>query len=146
MKVRPALLLIENNHVLLLHYRYGDADVYGLPGGNPDKGETLDQTVVRELQEELGIEVEVGPMVLTGEVLTPEIGKDDMLHLIFTGQLIGGIPRLNPQETSALAIAWKPVRELHTLNLYPNVGVQIQDLFLSQTSPGYIGKINQTFF
>ncbi|GAB3324152.1 NUDIX domain-containing protein [Larkinella ripae] len=146
MKVRPALLLIEKNHVLLLHYRYGDADVYGLPGGNPDQGETLEQTVVRELQEELGIEVEVGPLLLTGDVLMPETGKDDVLHVLFAGQLIGGIPRLNPQETSALTVAWKPVHQLDSLNLYPNVGRHIQDLLATQNQPGYIGKIDQFFF
>ncbi|MGA0556047.1 NUDIX domain-containing protein [Larkinella sp. VNQ87] len=146
MKVRPAVLLIENNHVLLMHYRYGETDVYALPGGNPDKGETLEQTVVRELQEELGVDVEVGPLALAGEVILPETGKDDVLHVVFTGQLIGGLPVLNPAETSALAVVWKPVRALDSLNLYPNVGPQIQDLLLSQKSPGYIGKINQTFF
>ncbi|MGV3559858.1 NUDIX domain-containing protein [Larkinella arboricola] len=145
MKVRPAMLLIENNHVLLMHYRYGETDVFGLPGGNPDKGETLNQTVIRELQEELGVEVEIGPVAFFGEVMMPE-SKEDVLHVLFLGQLIGGIPRLNPAETSALAVAWKPISELATLNLYPNVGRQIQSLFTSQNSPGYIGKIDQAFF
>lgn len=140
------MLLIENNHVLLMHYRYGETDVFGLPGGNPDKGETLDQTVIREVQEELGIEVELGPPALFGEVITPESGKEDVLHIIFLAQLIGGIPQLNPAETTALAVAWKPIRELDSLNLYPNVGGQIQNLLASQNSPGYIGKINQAFF
>ncbi|MFC5410660.1 NUDIX domain-containing protein [Larkinella bovis] len=146
MKVRPAVLLIENNHVLLLHYRYGDADVYCLPGGNPDKGETLEHTLVRELQEELGVEVEIGPVAFFGEVIAPETDKPDVLHVVFAGQLIGGIPQLNPAETTARAIAWKPVSQLDALNLYPNVGRNIQDLLLSQNSPGYIGKIDQTFF
>ncbi|GAB3268153.1 NUDIX domain-containing protein [Larkinella harenae] len=129
-----------------MHYRYGETDVYGLPGGNTDKGETLDQTVGRELQEELGIEVEVGPVAFFGEVIMPDTAKEDVLHVVFLGQLIGGIPQINPQETTALAVAWKPVSELDTLNLYPNVGKQIQQLFDSQNSPGYIGKIDQTFF
>ncbi|RRB04158.1 NUDIX domain-containing protein [Larkinella rosea] len=150
MKVRPAVLLIENNHLLLMQYRYGETDVYGLPGGNPDKGETLDQTVMRELREELGVDVEVGPIAFVGEVIFPEIKgvepKEDVLHVVFSGELIGGIPQLNPEETTALAVVWKPVRELDSLNLYPNLGQQIQRWLGSQANLEYIGKINQTFF
>ncbi|GAB3923529.1 NUDIX domain-containing protein [Larkinella terrae] len=150
MKVRPAVLLIENNHLLLMQYRYGEADVYGLPGGNPDKGETLDQTVLRELQEELGVDVEVGPIAFVGEVIFPEIKgaepKEDVLHVVFAGELIGGIPQLNPDETTALAVTWKPVQELDGLNLYPNVGRQIQRWLTAQANLEYIGKIDQAFF
>lgn len=150
MKVRPAVLLIENNHLLLMQYRYGETDVYGLPGGNPDKGETLDLTVMRELQEELGIDVEVGPIAFVGEVIFPETNgsepKEDVLHVVFAGQLIGGIPKLNPEETSALAVKWKPIRELGDLSLYPNVGRQIQRWLTAQANLEYIGKIDQTFF
>jgi 8-oxo-dGTP diphosphatase len=150
MKVRPAVLLIENNHLLLLQYRYGETDVFALPGGNPDKGETLDLTVMRELQEELGIDVEVGPIAFVGEVILPETvdsgAKDDVLHVVFLAQLIGGIPQLNPAETTALAVGWKPISELDGLNLYPNVGRQIQRWLTSQVNLEYIGKIDQTFF
>lgn len=145
MKVRPAILLIENNHVLLMHYRYGGNDVYALPGGNPDKGETLDMTLIRELGEELGVEVEIGPVAFAGEVISPE-EKEDMLHLVFVGQLIGGLPRLNPEHTSALAVLWKPLEELDALNMYPNVGRQIQRWLLGQVNLEYVGKIDQRFF
>ncbi|MEY4541233.1 MAG: hypothetical protein RLZZ306_2990, partial [Bacteroidota bacterium] len=68
MKVRPSIAIVENNHLLLMRYQYGNTDVYNLPGGNVDKGETITETVVRELMEELGIEVEVETMILSGDV------------------------------------------------------------------------------
>lgn len=55
MKVRPSIAIVENNNLLLMLYKYSNTDVYNLPGGNVDKGETLSETVVRELMEELGI-------------------------------------------------------------------------------------------
>ncbi|WP_128545464.1 NUDIX domain-containing protein [Larkinella soli] len=150
MKVRPAILLIENNHLLLMQYRYGDTDVFALPGGNPEPGETMDLTLIRELQEELGVEVEIGPIAFVGEVIQPQTGepegKEDVLHVVFLGQVIGGIPRLNPTETTALAVSWKPVGELASLNLYPNVGRQIQRWLTTQIQQEYIGKIDQKFF
>ena len=51
MRVRPCALIIERNCVLTMKYRYGEADVYALPGGNPDPGESLAQVIVRELRE-----------------------------------------------------------------------------------------------
>jgi hypothetical protein len=36
MKVRPSVAIIENNHLLLMRYEYGNAHVFNLPGGNTD--------------------------------------------------------------------------------------------------------------
>ncbi len=140
MKVRPSALIIENNHVLLLRYNYSGNDVFALPGGNPDLGETLTQAVERELSEELGIETEIGEMLMAGEVLLSPT-KEDVLHCIFRGQIVGGIPILNPAQTTALEIVWQPVAALAQLNLYPNVGSCIASM-----RGGYVGKIDQSFF
>ncbi len=140
MTVRPALLLRRAGALLTLRYRYGSADVYGLPGGNPDPGEILAETLVRELREELGLTVRVGALVLAGEVLFP--GKKAVLHCLFEGEMEAGEPVLNPAETSALEVVWLPLSQLPTFNLYPNVGGALQ---IAQ--PGeYIGRIDQPWF
>lgn len=140
MKVRPSVAIVENDQILLMRYRYGNTDVYNLAGGNVDKGETLASTVVRELQEELGIDIELGEMLLTGDVIMPE-GKEDVLHCVFKAKILNGMPVLNPQETSALEVLWKPVEELNQLDMYPNVGIELQKA-LNQGFE-YIGKIRQ---
>jgi 8-oxo-dGTP diphosphatase len=145
MKVRPSIAIVENNHLLLMQYCYGNTDVYNLPGGNVDKGETLTETVVRELMEELGIEVEVGEMILSGDVIMPE-GKEDVLHCVFEGKIITGKPLLNPKETSALAVVWMPLVDLHELEMYPNVGAELQLFYLKGRGINYMGKIGQKWF
>ncbi|GAB3987870.1 NUDIX domain-containing protein [Spirosoma daeguense] len=149
MKVRPAVLLWRQNNsqveILLMRYHYGEQDVFALPGGSPDRGETLPETIVREVQEELGVDVEVGEMVLAGEMLLSQ-RNDDVLHVIFAGRNIIGTPTLNPAETTALELAWKPVSELNTLNLYPNIGAKLQPWFNSATYLGYVGRIEQQYF
>ena len=145
MKVRPSIAIVENNHLLLMQYRYGNTDVYNLPGGNVDKGETLTETVVRELMEELGIEVELDTMILSGDVIMPE-GKDDVLHCVFEGKIITGKPILNPKQTSALSIVWMPLVDLHELEMYPNVGAELQLYYLKGRGIDYIGKIVQRWF
>ena len=145
MKVRPSIAIVENNHLLLMQYRYGNTDVYNLPGGNVDKSETLTETVVRELMEELGIEVDLEGMILSGDVIMPE-GKEDVLHCVFEGKINTGKPILNPKETSALAVAWMPLVDLHELEMYPNVGADLQRFYLKKQRIGYTGKIRQKWF
>jgi 8-oxo-dGTP diphosphatase len=145
MKVRPAVVILENNHLLLMRYHYGGQDVYNLPGGNPDPGETLADTLVRELNEELGVHIEVGALWLMGEVFRPELGKE-ILHCVFAAQIVGGIPALNPAHTSAQALDWVPISKLGSLALYPQVGQAIQDVIFTQKWGQYIGKIPQQWY
>jgi 8-oxo-dGTP diphosphatase len=145
MKVRPSIAIVENNHLLLMQYQYGNTDVYNLPGGNVDKGETLSETVVRELMEELGVEVNLETMILSGDVIMPE-GKEDVLHCVFEGKIITGKPILNPKETSALSVVWMPLENLHELEMYPNVGAELQRFYLKGREIDYMGKIGQKWF
>ena len=48
----------DYSHVLAMHmFRGTDHELYGLPGGHIDAGEVPDQTIIREIEEELGIVV-----------------------------------------------------------------------------------------
>ncbi len=58
--------LVFRNGKLLITKRYDDAHLGGLwefPGGKLEPNETFEQCLVRELQEELSIEVHVGKLV-----------------------------------------------------------------------------------
>lgn len=149
MKVRPSALIWRQNaaqtEILLMRYQYGGQAVFALPGGNPDRGETLPQTIVREIREELGVSVEVGEMILAGEMLLSQ-RNDDVLHVVFATRNLLGEPTLNPAETTALELVWIPVLELSQLNMYPNIGAKIQPWFSSATYLGYIGRIEQAYF
>ncbi|GAB3980317.1 hypothetical protein GCM10028806_47600 [Spirosoma terrae] len=149
MKVRPSALIwrlsANQTEVLLMRYNYGGQDVYALPGGNPDRGEILPETVIREIREELGVSVEVGEMILAGEMLLTQ-RNDDVLHVVFAARNLQGEPVLNPAETTALELVWKPVIELDQLNLYPNIGSKLEPWFRSATYLGYVGRIEQQYF
>ena len=142
MRCRPALVLLENNHLLVMKYQYGDHFIYNLPGGNPDPGELLSETIARECMEELGIDVEVGQMLLMGQVSGTE-NRDDVLHILFEGELIGGIPELQVGETNAQEVLWLPINQLSQVTMYPNIGMELTDLLITQQKGKYVGAIQQ---
>ena len=149
MNVRPSALIWRQHEnqteILLMRYQYGGQDVFALPGGRCDRGETLPETVIRELQEELGVSVDIGEMILAGEMLLSE-RSDDVLHVVFAARNLKGEPTLNPAETTALELVWVPVVGIDQLNLYPNVGAKIQPWFSTATYLGYVGRIAQQYF
>lgn len=144
MRVRPAALIIQNDSLLTMRYRYGDTDVYMLPGGNPDPGENLKEALQRELHEELGVEAQVGEMLLCGEVINWG-GKEDTLHCVFEVLGLSGQPQLNPDQTTAGAIAWVPVSELEDKVLYPQVGTHLVAHLTHALPAVHIGRIEQPF-
>ncbi|XWW48150.1 NUDIX hydrolase [Fibrella sp. USSR17] len=145
MTVRPAVVLLRNDAVLLMQYRYGDTDVFALPGGNPDPGEDLEATLERELMEELGVEIQVFNMLFCGVVTRPN-QKEDVLHCVFVGEIFGGEPVLNPAHTSACSVIWKPVEELTDLAMYPSVATAIQEHHTAMLPTTYLGYIEQPFY
>lgn len=145
MNIRPAILIIQDNKILTMQYRYGDADVYNLPGGNVEFGETMSDTLAREMVEELNIEVTVNELITIGEVFFPE-NKKHTLHALFKGKIINGDPIINPAETSALAVKWLNINDLPNINLYPNITNTIVKYLNNQLENPYIGQINQQWF
>jgi ADP-ribose pyrophosphatase YjhB (NUDIX family) len=135
-------VIIENDHVLLMKYQYGNEFIYNLPGGNSEEGELFPNTLSRECQEELAIEVEIGQMLVLGEMQEiPQ--RPASLHVVFQGKIVSGIPILQENETTALEVIWLPISDIGKKLMYPNVGEELQDLLFLQKTGKYIGAIQQ---
>ncbi len=59
MRIRSAAILIQNNSLALMERHRAGMHYFTFPGGGVDAGETPEQAVVREVSEELGVEVKV---------------------------------------------------------------------------------------
>lgn len=142
MNIRPAVCIVENGKLLTMRYRYGNTDVYNLPGGNLEFGEKMAECLIRELQEELQVEVEIGEMLCLADVFIEKKQKQT-LHTVFRGKIISGIPELNPAETSALGIHWLPVEELRTVHLYPAIGNELYKAIHNELPNPFLGRVVQ---
>lgn len=141
------MVILDDDKVLLMKYNYGGNEVYALPGGNPDPGETLEDTLVRELNEELNLSITVSKLLLIGEVIFAEKSKST-LHCIFLGSILSGQPNINPDHTTSLGFEWVNISSAEVINMYPNVGKHFRYL-TGQTSGAetvYIGRIQQNWF
>ena len=142
MRIRPAALIIENNHVLFLRYDYPGGSKFALPGGNVDAGETFPVTIARECEEELGIEVEVHDLLFTGQVHATD-DYSACVHLVFEGDIVGGIPQLHPDETTANDLVWVSADKIAQLNIYPALNDAILDFIHSGKKGQYLGTLKQ---
>jgi ADP-ribose pyrophosphatase YjhB (NUDIX family) len=93
-KVYVATAILDGGQILLT--RREDFEVWCLPGGSVEDGETFAQAAVREVYEEIGLEVRITRLV--GLYSRPHWAETSSHLVVFAGQPTGGVLRLDPKE------------------------------------------------
>jgi mutator protein MutT len=120
--------LIFRDGKLLITQRHADAHLGGLwefPGGKREPGETFEECLVRELREELGIEVEAGEVL---EDLTHDYPEKSVHLKFFHCHLAQG----EPQTLGCADLKWIGREELDD---YPFPAADARLLELLKSSP-----------
>ena len=146
-------LIIHDHHVLTIKKGNEDEAKYVIPGGGQDFNETLSNAMLRECLEELGVKVEVGPLLWVREFISKNHVEnqkaEDRIHIvehIFEASL-EKVPKqfqpLSPDSTQ-LEIQWLPIDRLSEYNYYPREIIPlIQEKSQSKDSAiVYVGDIN----
>ena len=107
-RVRACGCLIREGKILLLnHQGLGDAGYFwNVPGGGPEKGESLQQAIEREFMEETGLEVRTEKFLCLQEYINPPLHA---IELYFRVAFIKGEVRLgsDPENVPLLhKIGW----------------------------------------
>jgi 8-oxo-dGTP diphosphatase len=107
-QIEVSAALIFRDGKLLIAQRHAGAHLGGLwefPGGKREAGETFEQCLIREIREELGVEISVGELF---EEITHDYPEKTVHLKFFICELLHG----EPQPLDCAAVKWIEKSEL----------------------------------
>jgi ADP-ribose pyrophosphatase YjhB (NUDIX family) len=130
---------IQDEQGRLLMIRRTDNNLYSIPGGQVEPGETLSQAAVREVKEETGIEVEVTGLIGIYSNPNHVIAYDDgevrqEFSICFRARPIDG--KLRTSEESS-EVYWVARDDISSLNIHPSIQLRITHGYISPSKPQY---------
>ncbi|WP_042383951.1 NUDIX domain-containing protein [Streptacidiphilus melanogenes] len=139
--VPSVVAVVRNAEGDLLLIRRTDNDRWALPGGGHDIGERIARTVVREVEEETGIVVEVEGLV--GLYTDPEhvMAYDDgevrqQFSICFRARPVGGRLRTSSESKE---VRWVAPADLDALDIHPSMRLRIAHGLSGERTEPYIG-------
>jgi 8-oxo-dGTP diphosphatase len=113
-RVGAYVVCVREGAVLLV--RFTDSRRWALPGGGLDHGEDPRDAAVREVAEETGLEVALGPLLDVGSrVWDDRAYRLHMISIVYAGEITGGTLRHEIGGSSDHA-AWVPLTDLDGLD------------------------------
>jgi mutator protein MutT len=94
--------------------------IWSIPGGAVEVGETLHEALVREIMEETGVPVEVGPLVEVVERILPDADDRIEYHYVILDYLCHAQPVEPKAGSDAAQARWVPFEELDQAGLTPD--------------------------
>jgi len=138
-RIRVAALIVEDGRVLLVRHEKAERSYWLLPGGGVDYGESLPEALVRELREEVRVEVTPGPLSLVSETIA-EDGSRHTVQMVFRAEIRAGKPILG-EDPRVVEVAFIPLEELPSLVLHPPANAAVAALAAGEEWIGYGGVL-----
>lgn len=137
----PAVtVVVANDAGEILLQKRADNGLWALPGGAMDIGESIADTVVREVKEETGLDVE--PTGIVGIYTNPhhvmEYSNGEVrqqFSICFTARIRGGSLAISDESTDLRFVA---PNDLDDLDIHDSIRLRI-DHFLEKRDQPYIG-------
>jgi ADP-ribose pyrophosphatase YjhB (NUDIX family) len=135
-------LIQRDGQLLVVRYNDEHGDWYTLPGGGQRHGEGLESALIREVAEETGAQVRVGPLRFvreciagpTSRALPPDFHQ---VECIFACDLTGPEPGGGREpDATQVGVAWYSVRELRQRCFFP---LALLDALDREQMFGYLG-------
>lgn len=139
--VPSVVAVVQDRHGRVLMIERADNGLWALPGGGHEAGESISGTVVREVREETGYDVEV--VGLTGIYTDPRhvMAYDDgevrqQFSIAFRARLLGGEARTSAESRQ---VAWVDPATVDTLPMHPSMRLRLQHALDPTRTTAYVG-------
>ncbi|ATB36846.1 DNA mismatch repair protein MutT [Cystobacter fuscus] len=111
-RVGVGAFIQDPDHGLLLvrRRRMPEADHWGLPGGKVDFGETLQAAVVREIAEELGVEIALDGLLCLVDQIDVAAGTH-WVSPVYRAHIVRGEP-INREPAALAGVGWFALDDL----------------------------------
>ncbi len=115
---RACVLVVRDGRLLLMRRRRQGRSYDAIPGGTVEPGERFEDTAMREIREETGLEVRLSPPVL-------ELGNQGRREVYFDAveargePVLGGPEALRNSPEDFYALEWVPVDALGRRPILP---------------------------
>jgi ADP-ribose pyrophosphatase YjhB (NUDIX family) len=140
-------ILRWRGRILLLRHEKAGSEVWLLPGGGVQVGESLVRALTRELSEETGLFPDGAEVPLEGPVaIVDSISPDStsyrkhVVHVIFAADVTGSLEEVASQDDAVRGHRAFLVRELDSITVHPPI-----NRFLQRWQPGdpavYLGEM-----
>ena len=136
--VRAAALLVADGKVLLVNHEKAERSYWVLPGGHVRPGETLADALVREMTEELELDVTVGPLVFVHDFIAEE---RHVVNHVFRTEASSTEFHVTPGKVLKRA-RWVPLDELDDVDLLPPIAPELREIITGRARGDvYLGKL-----
>ncbi len=115
--IARAIIIVEGK---VLCQRNVENDEFALPGGHIEKGETVRETLIRELKEETGMPIFVGKLTYINENFFQQDGEE--IHEIgfyFLSSVIGDVPETIESREEHIDFRFIDLDHLEDNEVYP---------------------------
>ena len=140
-RIRVAAVVVEEGNLLLVRHLKEGRTYWMLPGGGVDYGETLAGALKRELREELRVEAQIGPLLLSNDSIPPDRHRH-IVNFYFRATITRGRPKLGTDKRIA-EVAFHPLASLGELIMRPDFAGDLQHAIEAphDGGPTYLGNL-----
>ncbi len=130
-------LIYDETHTRILLTRRTDNGRWCLPSGGTEPGESVEETAVREVREETGLEVRITRLI--GVYSSPDViveyadgNRRQIIALSFEAEVIGGVLGLSDETTE---FGYFTPAEIESMDVIELHSIRIADALAHQTAP-----------
>jgi ADP-ribose pyrophosphatase YjhB (NUDIX family) len=143
MQTSARAILYRDRSLLVIRYHDERGDWYTLPGGNQRHGEGLVAAVAREVTEETGLLVRVGPLRFVRECIAASGARAlppdfHQVEFYFTCEIVGPGGAAGEPDPGQVDVEWCTIGELRSRCFFP---LALLDALERGDEFGYLGVV-----